>query len=477
MYRLVPRALGATLVASILVVGCKPENPVAPDTGTEQPEAPPPRAVQAVPDEYIVLFEPNVSDPPGLARQLATAHGLQTKHDYQHAVKGFSARIPPQALDGLRNNPNIKSITPNFTYTLDTPPAAAVPVPTNGLVVRLVADDLAPGNVAVWPNQGTAGDAVQTNPAAQPVYHAPAAEFGGHASVGFNEGSDNDEVLAIAGVASHGSGTLIAVFRQEGSTRHNYGLFAPYGSSNSRSGMVTRRSTGRKGFDYWDSTHGWVGGATQVNAGQTYVGVWRVESGVAVDLQLDGVDIKSKAIGSGLPTFNRYYIGNSNPGTNSRFDGRVAEILFYDRAILDCERDDIVADLGVEYGVSVAAGGGGCVPPDPPAAPTGLLATATGETTADLTWTDGSTNEDGFRIERRVGQGGAWSEINTVGPNVTSYGDSGLTGDTEYCYQVRAFNADGNSAYTNISCATTDPPPPPDPPAAPTGLLATATGE
>ncbi|MDH3297577.1 MAG: fibronectin type III domain-containing protein, partial [Gemmatimonadota bacterium] len=456
MVRLVPRAGGAALVASLLVAGCNPENPAAPDMRTGQAEAPQPQAVQAVPDEYIVLFNSDVSDPPGLARQLSAAHGFEVQQDYVHAVKGFAGRIPAQALDGLRNNPRIASITPNFTYTLNTPPAAAVTVPVNGLRVRLVANDLAPGDVAAWPNQGSEADAVQANPAQRPVYHAPSAEFGGNASVGFNEGSDNDEILEIAGVAPHASGTLIAVFRQEDATRHNYGLFATYGSSSSRSGMVTRRSTGKKGFDYWDSTNGWAGGATVVSANQTYVGVWRIESGVAVDLQLDGVAVGSKSLGAGFPTFDRYLIGLSNPGTNSRFDGRVAEILFYDRAILDCERDDIVAGLGAEYGVSVAVSGGGCQPPQPPAPPTALSATATGATTMDLGWTDGSNNEDGFRIERRLGQAGAWSEIDTTGPNATSYGDSGLTAETEYCYQVRAYNADGTSAYTNTACATTD---------------------
>ena len=114
-----------------------------------------------------------------------------------------------------------------------------------------------------------------------------------------------------------------------------------------------------------------------MSAGQTYVGVWRVESGVAADLQLDGVSIKSKSISGGFPGFDRYLVGLTNPGSNSRFDGRVAELLFYDRALPDCERDGIVADLGAEYGVSVAVVGGGCAPAGPPADPSGLSASAT----------------------------------------------------------------------------------------------------
>jgi len=321
--------------------------------------------------------------------------------------------------------------------------------------VRLIANDLNPGDVAVWPNQGSAGNAVQATASKQPSYHGPSAEFNGHASVGFNEGGDDDEILDVLNVASHGSGTLIAVFRQEDVTRHNYGIFAPYGASNSRSGMVTRRSSGSQRFDYWDSSNGWVGGSALVSANQTYVGVWRVEGGVSVDLQLDGVAAGSKSIGSAFPSFNRYVIGNTKPGSKSRFDGRISEMLFYDRAISDCEREEIVAALGAEYGVSVVIGGG-CSTPLPPNPPTGLSATSTGISTIDLGWTDGSNDEDGFRIERRLGQAGVWSEITTTGPNVTAFGDSGLTDGTEFCYQVQAFNGSGSSDWTPAACATTE---------------------
>ncbi|MFQ5890182.1 MAG: S8 family serine peptidase [Gemmatimonadota bacterium] len=74
----------------------------------------------------------------------------------------------------------------------------------------------------------------------------------------------------------------------------------------------------------------------------------------------------------------------------------------------------------------------------------------------DLVWMDNSVDEDGFAIERRLGQTGTFAEIAQVGADVTTYSDVGLIPETEYCYQVRAFNAGGNSGYTNISCATTE---------------------
>jgi len=72
-----------------------------------------------------------------------------------------------------------------------------------------------------------------------------------------------------------------------------------------------------------------------------------------------------------------------------------------------------------------------------------------------LTWADNSINEDGFKIERRQGQAATFSQVATVVANVSSYTDSGLTDGTTYCYRVRAFNAAGDSAYSNQDCGTT----------------------
>jgi len=68
-----------------------------------------------------------------------------------------------------------------------------------------------------------------------------------------------------------------------------------------------------------------------------------------------------------------------------------------------------------------------------------------------LTWKDTSTNESGFKVERH--SGGSFTEIATVGANVTSHTDSGVTTGTMYCYRVRAFNSAGTSSPSNQACA------------------------
>ena len=108
----------------------------------------------------------------------------------------------------------------------------------------------------------------------------------------------------------------------------------------------------------------------------------------------------------------------------------------------------------------------------PPVAPSNLSATTASSSQINLTWLDNSTNEDGFKIERRLGLG-AFAQIATVGPNATSFSDTGLTPLTGYGYRVRAYNSAGDSDYSNVASATTTGGP--SPPTAPSNLSATAT--
>jgi hypothetical protein len=100
--------------------------------------------------------------------------------------------------------------------------------------------------------------------------------------------------------------------------------------------------------------------------------------------------------------------------------------------------------------------------PSPPAAPSNLAATGTSSSQIQLTWVDHSTNESGFKIERKQGAAGAYQEIVQVPAGSTMYSDNaGLAPNTQYFYQVRAFNAGGNSPYSNEDDGTTLPVTPP----------------
>lgn len=86
---------------------------------------------------------------------------------------------------------------------------------------------------------------------------------------------------------------------------------------------------------------------------------------------------------------------------------------------------------------------------------------------------DGSNAPAGIKVERRIGSGG-YIEIQQLGV-VTSYTDTiaGDAGNTTYCYRVRAFNAAGDSPYSNEACLTT--PVIIVPPTAPMGVTVSVT--
>ncbi len=131
----------------------------------------------------------------------------------------------------------------------------------------------------------------------------------------------------------------------------------------------------------------------------------------------------------------------------------------------------MVASFGamvVNYGtIDASAGGsaqflGGVVNngtillPPIPTAPSSLSATAVSSNHVILAWSDNSTNEVGFLIERapdNAGVPGAWGQIDSVGSNVTTYSDAGLQPFMVFWYRVRAYNANGNSPYSNQAAA------------------------
>ncbi len=90
-----------------------------------------------------------------------------------------------------------------------------------------------------------------------------------------------------------------------------------------------------------------------------------------------------------------------------------------------------------------------------PAAPFALAGAAKSDTQVYLAWHDNSWDETGFRIDRQTA-GGWYQTIATLAAGTTGYSDYGLTGSTQYNYRVYAFNASGNSSYSNNALVTTN---------------------
>ena len=87
-----------------------------------------------------------------------------------------------------------------------------------------------------------------------------------------------------------------------------------------------------------------------------------------------------------------------------------------------------------------------------PAAPVDLVAVAVGDRQVILAWTECGAGGLGFRIERAVCNSPcrAFVEIGEVGPHVAAFRDGSVKPRTTYSYRVQAWNASGDSPFSNV---------------------------
>jgi uncharacterized protein (TIGR02145 family) len=78
-------------------------------------------------------------------------------------------------------------------------------------------------------------------------------------------------------------------------------------------------------------------------------------------------------------------------------------------------------------------------------APTDLSATGMSDTEIQLNWTDNTTYESGFKIERDAGNG--FTEIVSLSADATEYIDTGLTYGESYKYRVSAYTISNTSDF------------------------------
>ena len=205
--------------------------------------------------------------------------------------------------------------------------------------------------------------------------------------------------------------------------------------------------------------------AAYLSAWHHIAGTWDAGTGVS-SLYVDGVLINSLSGFSGVleHTDDLYFMWSPHPGQLA-LPGRLDDVRIYSRALTVAEiqtlasavSDEAVTDLS---GIPVDGDGNGTAGGDfvstfhldtnLPPAPTLLIASPGTSGGITLSWTDNSTNEQGFRIERS-GDGVTFAEIAVVGPGVVTFLDGGAVGT--FFYRVRAYNAAGAGAFTNPAAA------------------------
>ncbi|MCG8700689.1 MAG: BspA family leucine-rich repeat surface protein [Bacteroidales bacterium] len=84
-----------------------------------------------------------------------------------------------------------------------------------------------------------------------------------------------------------------------------------------------------------------------------------------------------------------------------------------------------------------------------PHTPTELSGNLSNINIVELSWTDNSSNESGFIIQRQKGTAG-FKEIGRTIPNESSYIDNSIQSSGDYTYRVKAYNALGSSDFSNV---------------------------
>lgn len=90
-----------------------------------------------------------------------------------------------------------------------------------------------------------------------------------------------------------------------------------------------------------------------------------------------------------------------------------------------------------------------------PLAPTGLTASSVSSSQLSLSWQHSGTGITGFKIQRKTGSSGNWSQVGQAGASVRTYADGGLSPDTTYYYRVAATNGSSDSGFSNEANSTT----------------------
>lgn len=89
----------------------------------------------------------------------------------------------------------------------------------------------------------------------------------------------------------------------------------------------------------------------------------------------------------------------------------------------------------------------------PSGTPSGVTLSGASEGPVLVKWTDNSSNEDGFLIQRYTAQT-KWVDLGTVPADQTKVADGNVQPGTSYCYRVAAFNAAGKTSYSPMKCIT-----------------------
>ncbi len=151
-----------------------------------------------------------------------------------------------------------------------------------------------------------------------------------------------------------------------------------------------------------------------------------------------------------------YAVGAGQLGVGAPRNGDFAYVVCTDiddtiRKI-DVSQDTVTEVVSGQTSGAVALGAfiGGT----PPTAPSELSGLAISGSRIDLSWTDNSSDELGFVLERRKEGDTTFLQIAELPADTTTYSDLGLAVETSYVYRLSAFNETADSDPASVSVET-----------------------
>jgi hypothetical protein len=117
--------------------------------------------------------------------------------------------------------------------------------------------------------------------------------------------------------------------------------------------------------------------------------------------------------------FTNGQIGRINTGYY--YNGDIAEVLVYNRALSTAERQQVEGYLNGKYGVAV---------------PSGLTVSPISSTQAALCWNWAGNAGMGVQVERKDGESGTFSVVATLTGSPTTFVDENLSPGIQYIYQI-----------------------------------------
>ncbi len=175
----------------------------------------------------------------------------------------------------------------------------------------------------------------------------------------------------------------------------------------------------------------------------------RDATGNVVEMFIDGSQVASVVGISGSvdpTTSTNTGIGSKDTYDDDHFDGYLDEVRISNTLRSDdwiaAQRDSLENDL-ITFGSETQG---------VPTAPSTCSSTRDSDTQLTITWTDNSSNETGFKIERKT-EAGDWTQIDT--DSASPYVDTTTSANHSYQYRVRAYNNAGNSDYSTASAIYT----------------------